>query len=234
MVVRTVASDRWHSGILLMRTSVSQMSRSRDQRKGQDGRGPVPRRCAWARGDLQEAYHDREWGVPVHDDRRLFEFLVLEGAQAGLSWDTILKKRESYRRAFAGFDPKKVARFGDAQVARLLQDTGIVRHRGKIEAAIANAGALLAVQEQFGSFDAYIWSFVGGRPRVNRWRSVGQVPAFTPESEAMSRDLKRRGFRFVGPTICHAFMQAVGMVNDHTTDCFRYGELGGTSSAAGR
>jgi DNA-3-methyladenine glycosylase I len=184
-------------------------------------------RCAWPKSELDIAYHDVEWGVPVHDDRLLFEFLTLEGAQAGLSWSTILKKRDNYRRAFDGFDPARVARFSPARVERLLADPGIVRHRGKIESAISNAKAFLNVQREFGSFDRYTWQFVGGAPRVNDWRSLRDIPARTPESDALSKDLKRRGFRFVGSTICYAFMQAVGMVNDHTTDCFRHGELGG-------
>jgi DNA-3-methyladenine glycosylase I len=180
------------------------------------------RRCQWAREPLDVAYHDREWGVPVLDDRVLFEFLLLEGAQAGLSWSTILRKRPGYRRAFAGFDPRRVARFGAAEVSRLLANEGIVRHRGKIEAAVANARAFLAVQAEHGSFAAYLWRFVEGRPLQNRWRSFKRVPAVTEISRALSADLQRRGFRFVGPTICYAFMQAVGLVNDHTLDCFRY------------
>jgi DNA-3-methyladenine glycosylase I len=180
-----------------------------------------PKRCAWARTDLSIAYHDAEWGVPVHDDRTLFEFLTLEGAQAGLSWETILKKRDAYRRAFAGFDPAAVARFTPARVERLLRDPGIVRNRLKVESTVDNAKAFRAVQNQFGSFDSYVWGFVDRTPRVNRWRSHREIPAKTAESDAMSRDLKRRGFRFVGSTICYAFMQAVGMVNDHTVDCFR-------------
>jgi DNA-3-methyladenine glycosylase I len=179
-------------------------------------------RCAWATSPLSIPYHDEEWGVPLHDDRALFEFLILEGAQAGLSWETILKKRDNYRVAFEGFDPARVARYGSAELARLLADPGIVRNRAKIAAAIQNARAYLAVQEEFGSFDAYIWRFVGGRPIVNAWRSLTDLPARTAESEAMSKDLKRRGFAFVGATICYAHMQATGMVNDHTTDCFRY------------
>ncbi len=171
------------------------------------------------------AYHDQEWGVPVHDDTRLFEFLVLEGAQAGLSWQTVLNKREGYRDAFAGFDPGTVARFTAADEACLRQDPGIVRNRLKIAAAVANARAFLAVQREFGSFDAYLWRFVDGAPVRNRWRTPQEIPARSPQSEALSRDLKRRGFRFVGPTICYAFMQATGMVNDHTIDCFRFGEL---------
>ena len=186
------------------------------------------RRCAWPGSDpLYVAYHDREWGVPVHDDRLLFEFLTLEGAQAGLSWITILRKRESYREAFAGFDPLAVARFDRANVARLLADEGIVRNRLKIESAITNARAFLKVREEFGSFDAYQWSFVDGAPIRNAWKRIRDIPASTPVSDAMSRDLKKRGFRFVGSTICYAHMQAVGMVNDHTVDCFRWRELGG-------
>lgn len=184
------------------------------------------RRCAWARGELALAYHDEEWGVPLHDDRRLFEFLVLEGAQAGLSWDTILRKRENYRNAFAGFDPEAVARFNERAVERLLADPGIVRNRLKILSAIRNAEAFLRVREEFGSFDAYLWRFVDGRPRRNAWRSPKQIPARSPESDALSKELKRRGFNFVGSTICYAFMQAVGMVNDHLVDCFRYREIG--------
>ena len=179
-------------------------------------------RCSWARTSLAIAYHDLEWGVPVHNDAVLFEFLTLEGAQAGLSWETILKKREAYRQAFAGFDPALVARFRPAQVARLLGNPGIVRNRLKIASTVGNAKAFLAVKHEFGSFDTYVWSFVGGTPRVNRWRTLRQVPARTPQSDALSRDLLRRGFKFVGSTICYAFMQAVGMVNDHTIDCFRY------------
>jgi DNA-3-methyladenine glycosylase I len=183
-------------------------------------------RCAWATGsDMMVAYHDVEWGVPQHDDRVLFEFLILEGAQAGLSWSTILAKREAYRAAFAQFDPAAVAKFGSAQISRLMANEGIVRNRMKIEATIANARAFLEVQKEFGSFDAYIWKFVGGRPRVNSFRSSKSVPARTEESVAMSKDLRKRGFNFVGPTICYAFMQAVGMVNDHLVNCFRHREL---------
>lgn len=178
-------------------------------------------RCAWAKTELSIAYHDAEWGVPRHDDRVLFEFLVLEGAQAGLSWETILKKRERYREVFEGFDPARVARFTPARVERLLQDPGIVRHRGKIESAIANARAFVKVQEEFGTFDRYIWGFVDHRPIVGGWTSLEDVPASTPESVAMSKGLRSRGFTFVGPTICYAFMQAVGMVDDHTQGCFR-------------
>ena len=182
-------------------------------------------RCPWAKAQLDIAYHDREWGVPVHDDRLLFEFLTLEGAQAGLSWSTILKKRSSYRRSFANFDPAMVARFSPAKIDRLLQDPGLVRNRLKIGSTVSNARAFLQVQGEFGSFDAYVWGFVGGRPKQNRWRSFRQVPATSTESDTLSKDLKRRGFRFVGSTICYAFMQAVGMVNDHVTTCFRYQEL---------
>jgi DNA-3-methyladenine glycosylase I len=186
---------------------------------------PPPRRCPWAQGDGYVAYHDQEWGVPVHDDRLLFEFLILEGAQAGLSWATILKKRENYRAAFDQFNPTKVARYGARERKRLLADAGIVRNRLKIDSAIDNAKAFLEVQAEFGSFDRYIWQFVGGRPLQNRWKTMSEVPARTTESDAMSKDLKRRGFRFVGSTICYAFMQAVGMVNDHLVDCFRHREL---------
>lgn len=183
-------------------------------------------RCAWPGSDpLYIAYHDREWGVPVHDDRLLFEFLTLEGAQAGLSWITILRKRHAYKDAFAGFDPEAVARFDRAKVARLLANPGIVRNRLKVESAITNARAFLKVREEFGSFDAYQWRFVDGRPIRNAWRSIQDIPASTPVSDAMSRDLKKRGFRFVGSTICYAHMQAVGMVNDHTVDCFRWREI---------
>jgi len=184
-----------------------------------------PVRCGWAVKPLDIEYHDREWGVPVHDDRLLFEFLTLEGAQAGLSWSTILNKRAAYRKAFAGFDPHKVARFGDKKIAALLTNEGIVRNRLKIGAAVDNAKAFEKVQHEFGTFDAYIWTFVGGKTKVNAWESMKQVPAQTPESERMSKDLLKRGFRFVGPTICYAFMQAVGMVNDHLVDCFRYREI---------
>ncbi len=180
------------------------------------------KRCAWAATPLSIAYHDREWGVPVHDDRVLFEFIVLEGAQAGLSWETILKKREGYRRAFAGFDPAKVARFTAARRRRLLADEGIVRNRLKIESTVTNAAAFLAIQRECGSFDRWLWDFVGGRPLANRGRRGRRPPARTALSDALSRELKRRGFRFVGTTICYAFMQAVGIVNDHATDCFRY------------
>src|SRR5688500_17331736 len=189
--------------------------------------GMLPRmtdhhRCAWATTELGISYHDREWGVPQHDDRVLFEFLILEGAQAGLSWETILKKRENYCKAFASFDPVKVARFDAKKVEKLLTDPGIVRNRLKVAGAVRNAKAFLAVQEEFGSFDAYVWRFVGGKPLVNRRKSMKEVPARTTESDAISKDLLKRGFTFVGSTICYAFMQAVGMVNDHEVACFRY------------
>ena len=184
------------------------------------------KRCAWSGTDpLYVAYHDEEWGVPMHDDRVLFEFLVLEGAQAGLSWSTILRKRDAYRRAFDRFDPRKVARYDKRKVAALLADAGIVRNRAKIESAIKNARAFLDVQAEFGSFDAYQWRFVDGRPIQNRWRAVGDISPRTAQSDAMSKDLKKRGFRFVGSTICYALMQATGMVNDHVRGCFRCGEL---------
>ena len=182
-------------------------------------------RCDWARTELSIPYHDQEWGVPQHDDRILFEFLILEGAQAGLSWETILKKRETYRRAFDGFDPARVARYDRRKVERLLADSGIIRNRLKIEAAVQNAKAFLKVQEQVGSFDAYVWAFVDGRPLRNAWRRHTQVPASTPASDTLSKNLRQRGFRFVGSTICYAFMEAIGMVNDHLVTCFRYREL---------
>jgi DNA-3-methyladenine glycosylase I len=181
-------------------------------------------RCSWANGENYVRYHDEEWGVPVHDDRTLFEFLILEGAQAGLSWSTILNKRDNYRRAFHNFNPKRVAKYDRAKVKSLLSDPGIVRNKLKIASAVQNAQAFLRVQQEFGTFDRYIWQFVGGQPKVNPWK-VRKVPARTPESDAMSKDLKRRGFNFVGSTICYAFMQAVGMVNDHAPQCFRYCQL---------
>ena len=194
--------------------------------KAGDGNG-VHQRCGWCGDDpLYVNYHDNEWGVPVHDDRRLFEFLILEGAQAGLSWITILRKRENYRRAFDNFDAAKIARYGRHQVARLLGDAGIVRNRLKIEAAINNAQRFLEVQAAFASFDAYLWRFVDGQPIANRWNSLKQVPASTRESDALSKDLKARGFKFVGSTICYAHMQATGMVNDHLASCFRHAEIG--------
>jgi DNA-3-methyladenine glycosylase I len=185
------------------------------------------KRCPWPRDDdpLYLAYHDEEWGVPLHDERGLFEFLILEGAQAGLSWITVLRKRQSYRKAFDRFDPRKVAAYDRRRVAALLRDPGIIRNRAKIESAVTNARAFLAVQEEVGSFDRFIWSLAGGRPIRNRWRAMSQVPAVTREAEAMSRELKRRGFRFVGPTMCYSFMQAVGIVNDHLVGCFRHREI---------
>jgi DNA-3-methyladenine glycosylase I len=183
-------------------------------------------RCHWATSELNILYHDEEWGVPLHDDRALFELLILEGAQAGLSWDTVLMKRARYREVFDGFDVKKVARYDQKKLRELLKDAGIIRNRLKIAAAISNAQAFLKVQEEFGSFDKYIWQFVGVKPKQNAWRTHKRLPAKTVESDAMSKDLKKRGFRFVGSTICYAFMQATGMVNDHLVSCFRYAELG--------
>ncbi len=182
-------------------------------------------RCEWPSNDLAILYHDREWGVPQHDDRVLFEFLILEGAQAGLSWDTILKKRENYRAAFDGFDAKKIGRYDRRKLQALMRDAGIVRNRLKIAAAVQNAKAFLAVQKEFGSFDRYVWQFVGGKPRVNAWKPGQRLPASTPESDAISKGLKKRGFTFVGTTICYAFMQATGMVNDHAVKCFRYRQV---------
>lgn len=183
-------------------------------------------RCGWSISDpIYIDYHDTEWGVPVHDDRLLFEFLVLEGAQAGLSWITILRRRDNYRKAYEGFDPATVAAFGKKKLREMLRDAGIIRNRLKIESSIQNAKAYLEVQKEFGSFDQYIWQFVKGKPIVNRWKKMSEIPAKTPESEAMSKDLIKRGFRFVGPTICYAHMQATGMVNDHVLECFRYNEL---------
>jgi len=184
------------------------------------------KRCDWAnRSELEQSYHDLEWGVEIHDDRTLFEFLVLEGAQAGLSWSTILKKRTAYRRAFDNFDARKISNYSEKTVSRLLANPEIIRNRLKINTAVTNARAFLKVQEEFGSFDRYIWQFVKGKPIRNSWQTMTDIPSSTPESEAMSKDLKKRGFKFVGPTICYAFMQAVGMVNDHVADCFRYREL---------
>jgi DNA-3-methyladenine glycosylase I len=186
----------------------------------------VTKRCAWVGSDpLMLRYHDREWGVPVHNDRKHFEFLILEGAQAGLSWSTVLRKREGYRRAFSDFDPEKVARYTGKRIQKLLADPAIIRNRLKIESAVRNAKAFLAVQEEFGKFDSYCWRFVDGRSRLNRWKAMRQIPATSRESDAFSKDLKSRGFRFVGSTIVYAHMQAVGMVNDHLVDCFRYREL---------
>ena len=183
-------------------------------------------RCGWSTNDpLYIEYHDTEWGVPLHDDRRLFEFLVLDGAQAGLSWLTILKKRQNYRIAFDNFDPQKVARYDDRKISELMANEGIVRNKLKIEASVQNARAFLGIQKEFGSFDRYIWQFVGGATLKNKWKTLEEIPSQTPESAAMSADLKRRGFKFVGPTICYAFMQAAGLVNDHVVDCFRYEEV---------
>jgi DNA-3-methyladenine glycosylase I len=186
---------------------------------------PNVTRCRWATTDLSIPYHDTEWGVPLHDDQRLFEFLILEGAQAGLSWETILKKRESYRKAFDNFDAARIAKYNAKKLAKLMADPGIIRNRLKVDSAVSNAQAFLKVQDEVGSFDKYIWSFVDGKPRVNKWRGLGDVPASTADSDAMSKDLKKRGFRFVGSTICYAFMQATGMVNDHAVSCFRYREV---------
>jgi DNA-3-methyladenine glycosylase I len=182
-------------------------------------------RCQWANNALNVPYHDEEWGVPVHDEHKWFEFLVLEGAQAGLSWDTILKKRARYREVFDGFDPEKVARYDNRKIGSLLKDAGIIRNRLKIQATILNARAFLKVQGEFGTFDAYVWRFVGGRPKQNAWKTHKRVPAMTAESDAVSKDLQKRGFRFVGSTICYALMQATGMVNDHLVRCFRYSDL---------
>jgi DNA-3-methyladenine glycosylase I len=187
-------------------------------------------RCPWATTEPNTTYHDQEWGVPVHNDRLLFEFLILEGAQAGLSWTTILKKRDNYRKAFDGFRPEKIARYGARDVRRLLGDAGIVRNRLKIAATIENAKMFLVVRKEFGTFDAYLWTFVRGKPIQNRWRRMSDVPAHTTESDAMSRDLIRRGFKFVGSTICYALMQATGMVNDHLVTCLRHAELGGANT----
>ena len=181
------------------------------------------KRCAWCASDPEYIkYHDEEWGIPVHDDRKLFEMLILEGAQAGLSWLTILKKRNNYRKAFDSFDARKIARYSDSKIKKLLNNPGIIRNRLKIHASVQNAKAFLATQEEFGSFDSYIWQFTSGKPRRNKWKSLGKTPGITAESDAMSKDLSARGFKFVGTTICYAFMQAVGMVNDHITTCFRY------------
>jgi DNA-3-methyladenine glycosylase I len=183
------------------------------------------KRCAWAKSDLSILYHDKEWGVPVHDDRVLFEFLTLEGAQAGLSWETILNKRENYRAAFDNFDPGKIAKYDERRIAKLLGNPGIIRNRLKVSSTVENAKSFLRIQKEFGSFDDFVWQFVGGHPKQNRRRSPSQVPSSTPESDLMSRTLKQHGFKFVGTTICYAFMQAVGLVNDHTVDCFRHDTL---------
>ena len=188
-------------------------------------KAPVKIRCPWASDELYQRYHDTEWGVPLHDDRRLFEFLVLEGVQAGLSWHIVLKKRENYRAAFDQFDPEKVARYNAAKIARLLKNAGIIRNRLKIRSAVQNAKAFLKVQEEFGGFDAYVWRFVDGRPKINFWKTLRQIPARTAVSDALSRDLRQRGFNFVGSTICYAHMQATGMVNDHLVVCFRHKQL---------
>lgn len=195
-----------------------------------EGKGKIPR-CAWVPMDdaLYVEYHDREWGTPVHDDRILFEFLILEGAQAGLSWKTVLHKRQNYRDAFDGFDPEAVAGYGQDRIARLLENPGIIRNRLKINAAVANAKSFLRVREEFGTFDRYLWEFVHGKPLVNRWKAIADVPAKTTQSDRLSRDLSGRGFKFVGSTICYSFMQATGLVNDHTMDCFRFRELTGKS-----
>jgi DNA-3-methyladenine glycosylase I len=192
------------------------------------------KRCTWARVDDPQLlqYHDREWGVPVHDDRKHFEFLVLEGAQAGLSWTIVLKKREGYRRAFVGFDPEKVARFSDQRIEKLVLDPAIIRNRMKIKAAVRNAQEFLKIQDEFGSFDSYCWRFVAGRPKLNRWKTMRQIPPTSPESDAFSKDLKHRGFSFVGSTVMYAHMQAVGMVNDHLVDCFRYREVRSARSSS--
>ena len=186
----------------------------------------MKKRCTWAGDDpLMTAYHDREWGVPVHDDKKLFEFLCLEGAQAGLSWSTVLNKREAYRQAFDGFDPRQVARYGETRINKLLQNKGIIRNKLKMRAFVTNAKRFLDVQSEFASFDTYIWQFVDYRPIQNQWERLDQVPATSPESETICKDLRKRGFTFVGPTICYALMQAIGMVNDHTVDCFRYSQI---------
>jgi DNA-3-methyladenine glycosylase I len=196
-----------------------------ERRRGKQAGTMTKVRCIWAANELNIPYHDEEWGVPVHDEHKWFELLILEGAQAGLSWDTILKKRARYREVFDGFDPSKVARYDKKKVRELLRDAGIIRNRMKIEATITNARAFLEVQKEFGTFDAYVWRFVGGRPKQNAWKSHKGLPAKTPESDALSKDLQKRGFRFVGSTICYALMQATGMVNDHLVSCFRYRDL---------
>jgi DNA-3-methyladenine glycosylase I len=193
----------------------------------------MPTRCDWAKSELMTRYHDEEWGAPVHDDRVLFEFLCLEGAQAGLSWETVLKKRDNYRAAFENFEPAAVSAFNQRRLDRLLGDPGLIRNRLKMASAVGNAKALLKVREEFGSFDAYIWRFVNGNPVLNAWQALKQIPAHTAASDAMSKDLRKRGFNFVGTTICYAFMQAVGMVNDHLVDCYRYRELQAAHSRRG-
>jgi DNA-3-methyladenine glycosylase I len=191
-------------------------------------------RCHWPKNELAVRYHDEEWGVPVHEDRKWYEFIVLDGAQAGLSWDTVLRKRENYRKAFDGFDPARVARYDKRKLERLLADPGIIRNRMKINSAISNAKAFLHLQEELGGFDEYIWTFVDGAPKINRWKSPKEIPTHTPISDVMSKDLKQRGFNFVGTTICYAFMQAAGMVNDHLVACFRHGELCGNNESSRR
>jgi DNA-3-methyladenine glycosylase I len=185
------------------------------------------KRCHWARGEAMTAYHDLEWGVPLHDDRALFEFLILEGHQAGLSWETVLRKRQAYREAFDGFEPERVAQYDRQKIRALLSDARLIRNRLKMDAAVSNAKAFLAVRSEFGTFDRFIWQFVGGKPRQNRLKAGGKIPATSPESDAMSKELKKRGFRFVGSTICYAYMQATGMVNDHCVECFRFREVSG-------
>ncbi len=222
---RAVISGREPGRRLTYRRMLPKESEPAEYADERKGASPV-RRCEWATTDLSIAYHDEEWGVPEHDDQRLFELLILEGAQAGLSWETILKKRQSYRKAFDDFDARAIAAYDQRKVKALLADPGIVRNRLKVAAAIKNAQAFLAVQEEYGSFDTYIWSFVDSEPKKNNWRTLKEIPAKTPASKAMSKDLLQRGFKFVGPTICYAFMQAVGMVNDHVVDCFRYDEVG--------
>jgi DNA-3-methyladenine glycosylase I len=201
------------------------MARNPIDQSQSDASAPSIRRCSWAGNDLAIRYHDEEWGVPLHDEHRWFEFLILDGAQAGLSWDTILRKRDNYRKAYRGFDPAVVARFDRRKIDSLLADAGIIRNRLKIESSVTNAKAFVAVQKEFGSFDSYIWKLVGGRPIVNKWREIKQIPARTAESDAVSKALIGRGFKFVGSTICYAMMQAAGIVNDHLVDCFRYKEL---------
>jgi DNA-3-methyladenine glycosylase I len=208
----------------------SQTLKSKETNPTNTKRKKEPVRCRWAASELAISYHDEEWGVPVHDDRTLFEFLILEGAQAGLSWNTILNKRENYRAAFDKFDPEVISRYDRRKIQQLLRNPGIVRNKLKVASAVANAKAFLLLQKEFGSFDRYIWQFVKGKPRVNSWKSHSKLPARTKESDAMSKDLKSRGFNFVGSTICYAFMQAVGMVNDHVVECFRYEPLAKLSS----
>lgn len=209
---------------------MSPADRRQPQGGSNDAEHAAPSRCAWATGEWLIPYHDEEWGVPVHDDRRHFELLVLEAAQAGLSWLTILKRREGYRQAFAGFDPEAVARLSSRDVATLLKDTRIIRNRRKVESAVTNAAAFVRVQQEFGSFDEYLWTFVGGEPVMNSWRQMEEIPAKTALSEAVSKDLRQRSFRFVGPTVCYAHLQAAGLVMDHLSDCFRYPQLSSRSA----